>query len=213
MYLQNHRKLCLEDLKRLLRQSKHIYNIKETKKAPTLPSPKGRINSSWKIYMKNSFTCSQRYAAMRNLLLFQCFAALIIQKFFLITNPNPKLQKFSSDGPLISLVGTQKKLLLYFLQQPFAYLESVLISSFHLLFPALNKHNSFDDLSTGCIFWTSRSFLLLSSNLQLGCTSLEVFSPKQETVLSLSLQDVASSIEEPYHIQYTEHFYLYSRIA
>lgn len=46
MYLRNHRKLRLEDLKRTPSQSRHIYNIKETKKAPTLPSPKGGINSS-----------------------------------------------------------------------------------------------------------------------------------------------------------------------
>lgn len=131
--------------------------------------------------------------------------------FLLITNPNPELQKFSSDWSLISLVGTQKKILLYSLQQPFAYLKAVLTPSFHLLFPALNQHNSSDHSSTGHIFWTSGSFLLLSSSLQLGCMSLEVFCLKQETVLSLSLQGVASSVE-PCHIQYTEHFYLYVRI-
>lgn len=46
MYLWNKKKLHLEDLKRALNNSRHICNINETKKAPTLPLPKGRINSA-----------------------------------------------------------------------------------------------------------------------------------------------------------------------
>lgn len=103
--------------------------------------------------------------------------------------------------------GTEWKILLHSLQQPFAYLRTVFPPSLHFLFPRLNKGNSFDHSSSGHVFQTSRSFLLPSCRLYWDASDLKPFATNwiQCSTFPLKLLTAAYCMHP---IQYTEQFYL-----